>query len=136
MNPTATLLLLLPRIHTFWAQTPFCSKSDAVFCDFRIASEPIAEYTFVQRIGTTEDYCLGLFYQFGWPIGVYCADISLCGLGLDLDWDYRTIWDRDTFSPAEHTCLIILDTNQNSCEDIQGRLQIAGLFTSKFSTMK
>ena len=106
-------------------------NSDLHVCDVEISEKPIADITSVHRTGETLETCLNALEDFYWDVAVFCSDLNFCGLGIDLFIDYRSYWDREKFSPAQTTCLLITDTKHGSCETLEKNLLRAGLFSSK-----
>ena len=68
------------------------------------------------------------------------SDTSFCGLGFNLSRDYKTKWPRGRFDPAQMVCYVMVDSSVNTCDDVEDRLQRAGLFSGgqfcfRFSTV-
>ena len=101
-------------------------------CDFELSAGSLAQFTLTPRHGVTEETCLNLFETFDWDVGVFCPSLNFCGLGFDLDLDYRHLWDRQSFSPANHSCVLIGNTDLHTCDDLSEEFRSVGLFSSKY----
>ena len=111
-------------------------KSDVNFCDYTVSAEAIAKFPIVQKSGITLSTCLNEFENFNWSLGIYCSDLSFCGLGFDLTLDYRSLWDREEFSPAKRSCIVLTDVKEQTCEEVASQFSSAGLSSSKLNKLK
>ena len=124
------IILSLIIFNPVWTSRSCFEKSYVATCDYVVSHNPIAVFTFVQRVGETLDECLNLFDYFDWSIGFYCPDLSFCGLGFDLTLDYRSKWNREEFAPARGYCYVITDKKQTSCDDVENQMHAIGVFSS------
>ena len=130
LKPSFILFILSYKSSFLYASQNCFWKSDKTDCGILVSSEPIAQLTLTQRVGVTLETCLYHFETFDWEVAIYCPDLNFCGLGLDLSLDYRSMWDREAFLPAKHTCSVITNTKENTCEELMAKMYTAGLFSS------
>ena len=125
------VVLLLSACDVIQSKKLCGSNNEISVCNFLISSNPIANFTTIQRLGETLTSCLNAFEKFNWDMAVYCPELRLCGLGLDLSKDYRSFWNRDKIDPARYTCSLIVDSGRLSCAGAKYNIHQSGLFASK-----
>ena len=69
-----------------------------------------------------KDICAMKMQSYLWDFGIYCSDLELCALGLDLSMDYRDKLSASP-NPSESTCVMFLNNAKLSCNSIIEQLR-------------
>ena len=101
--------------------------SNLQLCELTLPLNQINHAVIATRSGLSQSECLQKMETFDWSAGVYCKNSQFCGLGLDLDPNYKKMKILGKIEPVSELCKVFLSRDTFHCSDFKNKLIEIGI---------